>query len=90
MSQVSRSLDLNFEFPVIDGIIYTRINGYFSPHMKTNIPCTSTTHNLYVQYVIDPESLRHLMYTGQIRIYYRTIADGYHAVFRSTNVVKVF
>lgn len=99
MSQVSRrldlssefpvrQLDLNSEFPIFDNILYARIDGYFSPHLKTNIPCTSTTHNYYVQYVINPESVRALWLTGQIRMYYRTIGDGYHAVFRSNNEVK--
>lgn len=84
----SRTFDLDSEFPVIDNILYARIDGYFSTTLKTTIPCTSTTHNCYVQYVIDPETVIDMLFAGQIRLYYRTMLDGYHAVFRSNNVVK--
>ena len=83
----SRAFDLDSEFPVINGIVYARIDGYFSVKMKTDIPCTSTTHNYYVQYAMKPETVRETLYAGQMRFYYRTMLDGYHAVFRSDNVV---
>ena len=83
-----RKLDLNSEFPIVNDILYARIDGYFSAGLKTTIPCTSTTHNCYVQYVIDPETVQEMLLAGQIRLYYRTIADGYHSVFRSMNVIK--
>ena len=77
-------IDLDFEFPVVDDIVYARIDGYFSATLGTKIPCTCPDYTYYVQYVIDP------LCSGELRVYYRTVSDGIHAFFRSNNAVIRF
>lgn len=84
----SRAFLPGTEFPEFDGVVYVRIDGYFSSDTKTKIPFESTTHEYYVEHVADPKILD----PEHIRTYYRKVpmssVQEYHAVFTSKNVVK--
>ena len=74
-------------FPTIGGVAHIRVDGYFSSDTKAKIPFTSTTHNYYVEQVLEP----HLLDESATRTYYRKISANsteFHAIFTSKNVVK--
>lgn len=75
------------DFPTIGGVVHVRVDGYFSSDTKTKIPFTSTTHNYYVEHVVDP----HLLDESVTRTYFRKVSvnsTDFHAIFTSKNVVK--
>lgn len=80
-------MDPEREFPMIDGRVYVRVDGYFSSGTKKKIPFQGT--DKYMYYVEHLEGSSKKVGT---RSYYRTISaksgPEFVAIFTSKNEVK--
>lgn len=82
-------MDPAVEFPVIDGVDYVRVDGYFSSDTKERIPFSKEeSYVYYVEHVHDSKKLCDKYAARTARSYYRKLCSGAHAILTSYNVVK--
>jgi hypothetical protein len=96
MQDDNSPMDVDEEFPCLNGVMYVRVDGYFNfdSNLKVKIPFVSekekkekTKFRYYVEHV---ENLNKLE-VGEARSYYRQITrkpSDFYAILTSRNVVK--